>query len=266
MKGKLIRSSIPVTIVLVLSILIHSCGINSDLMFKTPKDYPYDTIPDLKNLEYKLSINDEIIFRLFSNQGFKILDIISGESATSSSNNNQSLSQSNTITYKIEQDSSVKLPIIGKIKLVGMALDSCESYLEQIYSEFYIEPFVQIRVKNNRVIVFPGDGGDAKVVNLVNNNTTLLEALALAGGLAKRGKAKKIKVMRLVEGRREVYLVDLSTMDGLIDADMIVQANDYIYVEPTPQISRELLYELAPILGIITSAAAVIVIIQSFTK
>lgn len=248
-----------------LVLFLNSCGINSDLMFKTTKDYPYDSIPNIDSVEYKLSVNDEITFRLFSNQGFKILDIVSGESNTTS-NNNQALNQGNVITYKVEQDSTVKLPIIGRIKIVGLTLDSCENYLEKIYADYYIEPFVQVRVINNRVVVFPGSGGGAKVVNLKNNNTTLLEALALAGGLAKRGKAKKIKVMRLVNGKREVYLIDLSTIDGLAEADMVVQANDYIYVEPTPEISRELLNEIAPILGIITSAAAVVVLVQSFTK
>lgn len=256
---------LPVLGTFLLTLIMNSCGINSDLMFKTEKNYQYDTIPDNENPEYTLSVNDEIQFRLFSNQGFKILDIVSGESNTTG-NNNQALTQGNAITYKVEQDSTVKLPIVGKVKLVGVTLDSCENYLEKIYSEYYIEPFVQIRVINNRVIVFPGSGGDAQVVQLKNNNTTLLEALALAGGLAKRGKAKKIKVMRMVEGKREVYLIDLSTIEGLGKADMIVQANDYIYVEPTPEISRELLAEIAPILGIITSAAAVVVIIQSFTK
>lgn len=257
------RIILPIAVTMLFAMLMNSCGINSDLMFKTTKNYPFDTIPQEDNPEYRLSINDEINFRLFSNQGFKILDIVSGESNTTG-NNNQALSQGNVITYKVEQDSTVKLPIIGKVEIVGLTLDSCENYLEKIYADYYIEPFVQIRVTNNRVVVFPGSGGDAKVVPLNNNNTTLLEALALAGGLAKRGKAKKIKVMRMVEGKREVYLIDLSTMDGLAKADMIVQANDYIYVEPTAEISRELLAEIAPILGIITSAAAVVAIIQSF--
>ena len=264
MSKKLLKYITPVLVVLFLS-LLNSCGINSDLMFKTTKDFEYDSLPSLGiTEEYHLSVNDEITFRLYSNQGFKILDIISGQAQSNSSNNNLTLNTTNQITYKVEQDSTVKLPIIGKLKLVGLTLDSCENYLEQVYSDYYIDPFVQIRVINNRVIVFPGSGGDAEVVKLQNNNTTLLEALALAGGLAKRGKAKKIKVMRMVEGKREVYLIDLSTIDGLAEADMIVQANDYIYVEPVPEVSRELLAEIAPILGIITSAAAVVAIIQSF--
>ncbi|MEZ4937082.1 MAG: polysaccharide biosynthesis/export family protein [Crocinitomicaceae bacterium] len=265
MRSELRKIGLPILAISLLVLALNSCGINSNLMFKTTKDYPFDSLPDSSQIEYKLSINDEITFRLFSNQGFKILDIVSGEASTTA-NNNQSLSQGTAITYKVEQDSTVKLPIVGKVKLVGMTLDSCENYLEKIYADYYIDPFIQIRVINNRVLVFPGNGGQAKVVTLKNNNTTLLEALALAGGITDRGKAKKIKVMRMVEGKREVYLIDLSTIDGLADADLIVQAMDYIYVEPVPQISREILAEITPILGIITSTVAVVVLIQSFTK
>jgi polysaccharide export outer membrane protein len=35
---------------------------------------------------------------------------------------------------------------------------------------------------------------------------------------------------------------------------MVVQANDYIYIEPNPDITKEVIKEVAPILSILTSA------------
>ena len=35
-----------------------------------------------------------------------------------------------------------------------------------------------------------------QVLTLVNQNTTLIEALALAGGISEMGKAKKVKLIR----------------------------------------------------------------------
>ena len=61
-----------------------------------------------------------------------------------------------------------------------------------------------------RVIVFPGNGSDAKVIPLTNNNTTLTEAIAMAGGITDRGRANHIKVMRRVGSERKVYKIDLS--------------------------------------------------------
>src|SRR5690606_25681820 len=117
----------------------------------------------------------------------------------------------------------------------------------------------------NRVIVSPGSGGTAQVITLTNANTTLLEALALAGGVSDRGVASKIKLIRenKESGGRDVYLVDLSTIDGLAQADLIVQPNDIIYVEPLPLIASELVREISPIITLITTTALIITLARS---
>ena len=69
--------------------------------------------------------------------------------------------------------------------------------------------------------VFPGAGGEGKVVNLENENTTLIEALALAGGITNTGKANKIKVIRGDLRNPKVMLVDLSTIEGMKQSNML---------------------------------------------
>ena len=102
-----------------------------------------------------------------------------------------------------------------------------------------------------------------QVIYLANNNTTLLEAIAMAGGITERGRASRIKLIRKdVNGKRIVYRIDLSTIEGLTYTDILVQANDYIYVEPVPELGREILKEVAPIISIITSGAIVISVIS----
>jgi polysaccharide export outer membrane protein len=89
-----------------------------------------------------------------------------------------------------------------------------------------------------------------------------MEAIAMAGGITQRGRAAKIKLIRKIDGERKVYLIDLSTIDGLKYVDMIVQANDYIYVEPVPQIGNEILRDVAPIVSLITSAVLIYTVVQ----
>jgi polysaccharide export outer membrane protein len=84
-----------------------------------------------------------------------------------------------------------------------------------------------------------------------------MEALAQAGGITDRGKANTIKLMRKVNGKREVYGIDLSTIEGLKYVDMIVQANDYIYVEPTPELAREISEDVVPIVSLFSSALVI---------
>jgi polysaccharide export outer membrane protein len=149
--------------------------------------------------------------------------------------------------------------------LSGLTLREAENKLEDLYSEFYNDPFVILQVQNNRVIVSPGAGGTAQVITLVNANTTLMEALAMAGGVNERGNSSQIKVLRedRETGERLVFLIDLSTIDGLKSADMIIQANDIIYVEPLPLIARELVQEITPIVTLITTAALLIALINA---
>ena len=90
-----------------------------------------------------------------------------------------------------------------------------------------------------------------------------MEALAQAGGITERGKANTIKIMRRENGIRKVYTIDLSTIDGLKYADLVLQANDYIYIEPVPRLARELVEEIAPVVSIFSSALIIFTVISN---
>jgi len=258
------KNSVPkIVFIPFLLLLLNSCGINSNLLLKTPKGYEKFadelTLIDTANkskAEYVLDVNDILQMRFFTNHGVKILDI---GSATDGGNQMQLFNPNTSLNYVIQKDSTIRFPILDSVNLVGMTIRQAENFLQESYATHYVDPFVQISVTNRRVIVFPGNGGEAQVLYLANNNTTLLEALALAGGVTQRGRAAKIKLIRKDDdGKRLVYKIDLSKIEGLDYTDVIVKANDYIYVEPVPEIGREVLREVTPIITLITSTAIVI--------
>lgn len=246
-------------IVAVISLLVPSCTINKDIMLKTPKDFEFDPMPDTVDPQFKVQPNDFLMFRLFANDGFKIIDIVS------SGGNDRNINNRLNVTYLVEYDGYAKLPILGRVKLGGLTVRQAELFLEEKFVEFYNKPFVQLQVINRRVTVFPGDGGLAKVVPLENNNTTIMEVLGSAGGIPKRGNASKVKLIRRnKEGGRDIYFFDLSVIEGLEWGDLVAQADDIIYVEPNPELARELLYDLTPIITLLTTTVLVIGLIQSF--
>lgn len=253
--------------ILVMTVIIQSCGINSNLMLKTHRDYEFADIDSLNTtkLDYKIDINDILQLRFFTNDGIRILDVTLSEDQNAQST--QILNPERSLNYIVRNDSLVNLPVIGEVNLVGKTIREAEIYLGEQYKGYYIDPFVQISVTNKRIIVFPGNGGDAQVLYLSNPNTTLMEAIALAGGITERGRASRVKLIRKnEEGKREVYKVDLSTIEGLEYTDIIVQANDYIYVEPVPEIGREILKEVTPVVSLISSAAVIITVISTLTQ
>lgn len=250
----------------VVSFILGSCTVNKDLLFKTPTDYSYDDVPDSAKAEVVIAPNNLLTFNFFTGDGHILVEQSIGNGILGGGQNNQNfMNQRNQISYLVNEDGTAKLPVLGRVRLDGLSLREAEEKLETMYSAYYNDPFVILQVQNNRVIVSPGSGGTAQVISLVNANTTLMEALAMAGGVADRGNASQIKVLRenRQTGSREVYLIDLSTIDGLKEADMIVQANDIIYVEPLPLIAREIVQEISPIVTLITTAALLITILNA---
>lgn len=232
-----------------------SCKVfRSNLMLKTSKDYTYDKIADsLSKQDYKIEANDIIHVRVFSNDGFKIVDLAS----TTQSNSFLELD------YVVDRDGVCKLPLIGKVKLAGLSTKEATEYLEQIYTDFYVKPFVYLTVTNKRIIVFPGNGGVAQVLNLTNNNTTVIEALALTGGIAEDGKAYKVKLIRnQVNQKPKVYLMDLSKIEGIAVGNTVVLANDIIYVEPRYRLAKTLISELSPIISLLSSTVLIYTLIS----
>ena len=214
-------------------VLCSGCNINSSVMFRTPRDFQYVSDQTIGNVEYRIAANDIIGFSVYSNDGQKLVDLTTvSSSLTSASGGNGS--QGNTrifIPFTVEPDGLVKLPIIGKVKIKDMTVREAEKMLEQQYSTFYIKPFVTIQVLNRRVMVFPGTGGAGRVINIENENTTVIEALAMAGGITQFGKSRKIKLIRGDTRNPQVMLIDLSTIEGMKQSNLMLQANDIIYVE-----------------------------------
>lgn len=247
------------TVLLLLMVLfLGSCAINSNLMFKEPKGETTqnDSIPLYPKEDYKISVDDKLSFTLSTNDGKRIIEVLSGLGETMRI-------QGQVQEYTVRSTGKAELPVIGQVMVEGLTIAQCEDTLESRFSKEYQNPFVQVKITNQRVIVFPGNGSDAKVIPLMNNNTTLMEAIAQAGGITERGKARSIKVMRRENGKRVVYKIDLSTIEGLKYADMIVQGNDYIYVEPNPELTKGIVQQAAPVLSIFSSALVIFTVFSN---
>jgi polysaccharide export outer membrane protein len=245
--------------IIVLSSLFIGCGVNSNLMFKEPKGLDSakvnsDSIPLKPNEAYRIGVNDKLSFTLSTHKGTRIIESMAGISGGNSTGGGGATSAKGGREFLVRQDGEVELPVIGDISVVGKTIEQCEDTLELLYAEDSKDPFIQVKVTNRRAIVFPGSGSGAAVVSLDNPNTTLMEVIATAGGIPERGKANTIKIMRMEGGERQIYRVDLSVIEGLKFADMVIQSNDYIYVEPNSELAQELNESMGPWISLFSTA------------
>jgi len=246
------------SLLLIVVLLTSSCSrvLFPDRMFKTDKNYTYSDISNAKVEEYRIAPNDKLSFNLYTNDAEKLIDPIEN------AQNQMQMNRENMIDYLVEYDGFVKLPVIGRQKLEGMTLREAEEFLEKEYEKYYNEPFVQLRVINMRVVVFPGgQKSTAKVIPLDNPNTTLIEALAEAGGI-NDGKAYNIRIIRAGAENPEIYTINLSKMEYVELASIVLQANDIIYVEPQARYAERVLKQITPYLTIISTALIIYGIVK----
>ena len=267
---KMIKGIKTAVFIIIVSSFFVSCQkykqrINSNQMFviNEESNFVYDSLVINPKTEYKISPGDRFSFIFYTNSGERFLYNMSG--AEGQTNQTGQFNQNLVRDYLVRLDGTVELPKVGTLKVSGLTVVELTNKIVSILSKSYIDPFVQIRLTNQRVIVFTGIG-KAEVVYLRNQNTTLLEALAMAGGIAEYSKSNSIRVMRKVENnKREIYKIDLSTIKGVSDASMIVQSEDYIYVDYRPRVANRTLKEAGPWLQTFFSAFSLYAIIRTLT-
>ena len=241
------------------------CTVNQDLMFRTGSDFEFAPLSETKQEAYRLAPNDRLQLQLFSNRGQRLMAMTAGsEEASQGINLLQQQQQRAMFTYRVELDGTVELPEVGPVKLAGLTLDEAERAIEEAYEAEYVDPYALLQVVNNRVLVFPGEAGQATVITLQNQNTTVIEVLAQAGGVRQRGRSSQIKLIRQKGEDNLVFEMDLSTVEGLEASRTIVQANDIIYVESNPQRVREVLTDVSPLAQLLTTFSSLWLSYQVF--
>jgi polysaccharide export outer membrane protein len=225
-------------------------------MFRLPKGQTITQQIQLSESNYIIQENDRLELSVYTNKGEKIIDpsLASLQSASPSS----STTPGNT--YLVNQNGMAKFPMLEEIKMEGLTLRDAETLLQKNYSTYYQEPFVILKYANKRVVVLGAVGG--QVIPLLNENMKLTEILALAKGINNDGKATNIRILR----NDVVMLADLSTIEGYLKNNIIVQPNDIIYVEPIRKPFIEAFRDYGPLLSVFTSLTTLAVLILTLTN
>lgn len=239
-------------------------------MFKTDSArLPAGMVLTAKQAEknYVIQKNDYLDVRLYSNRGEKLIDFyIQSVPGSNAGGGAQGSQPGQGPRFLVQDNGYVKLPMVGEVELAGLTLHQADSVLELAYVRFYEEPFVNTRFDNKRVIVLGAAGQAGQVIPLTNEHMNLIEVIALSGGVNTDGRVRNIRLIRGDLSNPEVYLIDLSTVEGMTKANLAVQSNDIIYIEPVRKIFSETLRDISPILGLVTSVISLIVLIRTFNQ
>jgi polysaccharide export outer membrane protein len=221
-------------------------------MFKVPEGYQVKQLVELAERNYVIQKNDYLELEVYTNKGERIID---PDLELTKELNNQNQTTKPVPSYLVDIKGVAKFPMVGEIKVEGLTIRLAEDILQKAYESYYKDSFVILKYTNKRVIVLGAPGG--QVIPLVNENVHLVEVLALAKGIDNFGKAQNVRVLR----GEQVLIADLSTIEGYIKGNILIEHGDIVYVEPVRRPLSEATRDYLPILTALTSMITLIVVI-----
>lgn len=202
----------------------------------------------LNIIVYSSSTNREVADEIYNipnriqNQG--------GQSVTGSTN-----------TFLVDVNGNINYPEIGIIHAEGMTRLQLEDTIRtriNAEKEMLNNPQVAVRFQNLRVLVM-GEVKQQGPISIPGERVTILEAIGLAGGTTDHAIRQKVKIVREIDGKREMGYVDLSSNNLFTSPYYSLMQNDVVVVDPIPRktrnlIQNEVMQQLGWVISIVTTA------------
>ena len=133
--------------------------------------------------------------------------------------------------YEIDPSGRLIFPLIGEIQVAGLEIEALRAELTSRLRKYLIDPQVSI-----------SRGEDAaKSISVLGHvekpgtydgapGSTLMRLISTAGGFSESANKRKVKIIRMIEGKKKVIIINcLDIINGSKD-DPPVGAEDIIFV------------------------------------
>ena len=135
--------------------------------------------------------------------------------------------------YRLDAAGQIMMPLLGLMDVQGMTtLELAADLRQRLSSGYYVNPDVSVALKesNSQRIVVDGSVGNPGEYSL-NGRTTLMQAVARAGGTNANSNLRRVVIFRTIEGQRMVAAFDLASIREAQADDPEIFAQDIIIVD-----------------------------------
>lgn len=133
-------------------------------------------------------------------------------------------------TYRVFNDGSINLPIVGKILILNLSVEDASKKIQNLLKKELLQPEIYLSIVEPRPlrIYISGEIKKPGVYTLNNKNIkdegsglnkfyfpTILDAVNNAGGFTQKANLKKIEVKRLLSGIKmeyKIFTIDLANV------------------------------------------------------
>ena len=168
--------------------------------------------------------------------------------------------------YRVDDEGNIVFPVLGKINVGGKTLKEVSETIETMIEEggYIKSPEVSIEFLNFKYTVLGAVNGKG-TYTVDGDKVTIIEAIAKAGDLAKNARLDRIAVIRMVDGKQEIYYNDIRTADIFKSPTYFLQQNDIVYVEPKHKARNENAWQTASFFVSLGSIVSTILLVLSST-
>ncbi len=212
--------------------------------------------------EYRIQVNDVLSIR--------VLGLDDATSRFFNVENSTGIAISDAAMYvngfSVDKTGNVQLPTIGRVKVQGLTVSEAQDLIQRKINDYFTNATVILKMISFRVSVL-GEVNAPGSYFIYNNQITLLDALARAGGPKEFADKRHITLMRQSDQGTQALYVDLSQASVLSSEYYYLLPNDVVYVPTLKARPGRLNLELLSVLFAAISAAAVVVtIVQNQSK
>ncbi|MET0466184.1 MAG: polysaccharide biosynthesis/export family protein [Chitinophagaceae bacterium] len=137
--------------------------------------------------------------------------------------------------FLVDINGNIEYPRIGLIHAEGLTKLQLGDLIKKKINErdsVLTNPSVIVRFMSMRITVL-GEVNSQGLLNFPGERMTILQAIGLAGGINNFGLKENVKVLREVDGKREIGIIDLSSTSAFKSPYYNLMQNDVVMVEPS---------------------------------
>ena len=259
-------------------VAMSSCNVQKKIVYF--QDASQDEIVQMAdNYEVRIKANDrlkilvssknpELASPFNSSSSYNALAASERAYASTSANGDMSIQ-----TRTVRPDGMLEMPIIGLVNCKNKTRAELANEIARMIREgnYIPDPSVNVQFADMKITVM-GEVTRPGQYDIVRDEITLLDALALAGDMTIYGERDNVAVIRKIDGKSVVSYLDLRTKEAIASPFYHLQPNDVVYVKPNrykaanAEINQNRSFWISIVSTLVSVATLVTTIVISTTK
>lgn len=217
------------TIFLFFIAFFSSCGSKRDILyFQGLEKVPAELyLQDKANNKIIIMPNDNLFITVSASN----LEAVNVFNTINPNRGTLTTSSLDMLGYLVDTKGYINFPLVGKLHVAGLTKTEAVELLQKEVAAYVENAVVNIRFLNYKISVI-GEVNRPGIYSVTDEKLSIPQALALAGDLTIYGERRNIQLIRVENGEKQFYTIDLTSPKLFFSPFYYLQQNDMLYISP----------------------------------